>query len=101
MPSVSQKGLNKPASPIRKLTPFAEKAKRDGKKVYHLNIGQPDIETPVGMLQAVKDIDFKIWAYTESEGTHSYRNKLTEYYNQVVAELRASLDEIEARDQAS
>lgn len=72
-----------PASPIRKLTPFAEKAKSEGKKVYHLNIGQPDIETPEGMLNAVKNIDFKVWAYTASEGTLSYRKKLTEYYNKL------------------
>jgi len=72
-----------PASPIRKLTPFAEKAKLEGKKVYHLNIGQPDIETPEGMLNAVKNIDFKVWAYTASEGTLSYRTKLTEYYNKL------------------
>jgi len=72
-----------PASPIRKLTPFADKAKLDGKKVYHLNIGQPDIETPEGMLNAIKNIDFKVWAYTPSEGTLTYRQKLTEYYNKL------------------
>lgn len=72
-----------PASPIRKLTPFADKAKADGKKVYHLNIGQPDIETPEGMLNAVKNIDFKVWAYTASEGTLAYRTKLVEYYNKL------------------
>ena len=72
-----------PASPIRKLTPFADKAKLDGKTVYHLNIGQPDIETPVGMIEAVKNIDFKVWAYTASEGTLSYRRQLTKYYNKV------------------
>ena len=72
-----------PASPIRKLTPYADKAKLEGKKVYHLNIGQPDIETPVGMLNAIKNIDFKVWAYTASEGTLSYRKKLTEYYNKL------------------
>lgn len=72
-----------PASPIRKLTPFADKAKMDGKKVYHLNIGQPDIETPEGMLNAIKNIDFKVWAYTASEGTLAYRQKLTEYYNKL------------------
>jgi len=70
-----------PASPIRKLTPFADKAKRDGKTVYHLNIGQPDIETPEGMINAIKNIDFKVWAYTPSEGTLSYREQLTKYYN--------------------
>lgn len=83
MPVISNKGQFMPASPIRKLTPFAEKAKLEGKKVYHLNIGQPDIETPEGMLNAVKNIDFKVWAYTASEGTLSYRTKLTEYYNKL------------------
>ena len=72
-----------PASPIRKLTPFADKAKLQGKTVYHLNIGQPDIETPVGMIEAVKNIDFKVWAYTASEGTLSYRKQLAKYYNKV------------------
>ncbi len=72
-----------PASPIRKLTPFADKAKSEGKTVYHLNIGQPDIETPVGMIQAIKNIDFKVWAYTASEGTLSYRKQLAKYYNKV------------------
>ena len=83
MPQISDKGQRMPASPIRKLTPFADKAKLDGKKVYHLNIGQPDIETPTGMLNAIKNIDFKVWAYTPSEGTLAYRTKLTEYYNKL------------------
>jgi aspartate aminotransferase len=83
MPKISDKGQRMPASPIRKLTPFADKAKLDGKKVYHLNIGQPDIETPAGMLGAIKNINFKVWAYTPSEGTLSYRTKLTEYYNKL------------------
>lgn len=72
-----------PASPIRKLAPYAEKAKREGKHVYHLNIGQPDIETPQGMLDAIRNIDFKVWAYTPSEGTESYRKKLVGYYNKL------------------
>ena len=72
-----------PASPIRKLTPFADQAKKEGKKVYHLNIGQPDIPTPEGMLNAIKGIDFTVWAYTPSEGTLTYRTKLTEYYNKL------------------
>ena len=72
-----------PASPIRKLTPFADEAKRKGRKVYHLNIGQPDIETPEVMLNAIKNIDFKVWAYTASEGTLTYRSKLAEYYNKL------------------
>lgn len=83
MPTISQKGINMPASPIRKLTPFADQAKREGKKIYHLNIGQPDIETPEIMLNALKNIDFKVWAYTSSEGTLSYRTKLAEYYNKL------------------
>jgi len=81
MPTISKKGQRMPESPIRKLTPFAEKAKRAGKHVYHLNIGQPDIETPAGMLDAVKNIDFRVWAYTDSEGTLPYRTKLASYYN--------------------
>ena len=83
MPAISQKGAQMPASPIRKLTPYADIAKSQGKKVYHLNIGQPDIETPEGMLNAIKGISFKVWAYTASEGTLSYRTKLTEYYNKL------------------
>jgi aspartate aminotransferase len=83
MPKISSKGQHMPASPIRKLTPFADKAKLEGKKVYHLNIGQPDIATPDGMLDAIKNIDFKVWAYTPSEGTLSYRKKLVTYYNKL------------------
>lgn len=83
MPKISQKGMDMPASPIRKLTPYADQAKKDGKKIYHLNIGQPDIETPEVMLNALKNIDFKVWAYTPSEGTASYRQKLAEYYNKL------------------
>lgn len=83
MPQISQKGIDMPASPIRKLTPFADKAKQDGKKIYHLNIGQPDIETPEIMLNALKSVPFKVWSYTPSEGTASYRNKLAQYYNKL------------------
>ncbi|MEI2273513.1 pyridoxal phosphate-dependent aminotransferase [Sphingobacterium sp. ML3W] len=83
MPVISEKGLNMPASPIRKLTPYADQAKKEGKKIYHLNIGQPDIQTPEIMLNALKNIDFKVWAYTPSEGTASYRKKLAEYYNKL------------------
>ena len=83
MPSISKKGQRMPASPIRKLTPYADKAKLEGKTVYHLNIGQPDIETPVGMINAIKNVDFKVWAYTASEGTLSYRKQLAKYYNKV------------------
>lgn len=83
MPIISEKGHQMPASPIRKLTPYADLARKNGKKIYHLNIGQPDIATPEIMLNAIKNIDFKVWAYTPSEGTASYRNKLTEYYNKL------------------
>ncbi|SEL87347.1 pyridoxal phosphate-dependent aminotransferase [Parapedobacter koreensis] len=83
MPSISVKGREMPASPIRKLTPYADKAKQEGKHIYHLNIGQPDIETPQIMLDAIKNIDFKVWAYTPSEGTVSYRTKLSSYYNKL------------------
>lgn len=88
MPRISNKGIQMPASPIRKLTPFADQAKKNGKKVYHLNIGQPDIETPEVMLNALKGIDFKVWAYTASEGTESYRTKLAGYYNNLGYDLQ-------------
>jgi len=83
MPTISVKGEEMPASPIRKLSPYAEKAKREGKRVYHLNIGQPDIETPQAMLDAIHNVDFKVWAYTPSEGVESYRIKLAGYYNRL------------------
>lgn len=72
-----------PASPIRKLVPYADAAKKKGVKVYHLNIGQPDIETPKPVLDAVRHSDFKILEYSHSAGNESYRKKLVQYYNQV------------------
>ena len=81
MPKVSAKGNNMPASPIRKLVPFAEAAKNRGTKIYHLNIGQPDIETPPEMLNAVKNADIKVLEYSHSAGIESYRKKLAKYYN--------------------
>jgi len=69
-----------PASPIRKLVPFAEGAKKKGVKVYHLNIGQPDIETPKMALDAVRNFDFKVLEYSHSAGNESYRRKLATYY---------------------
>ncbi len=69
-----------PASPIRKLVPFAEKAKKAGRKIYHLNIGQPDIETPQQMLDAVRKIDLKVLEYSHSAGTETYRKRLAQYY---------------------
>lgn len=72
-----------PASPIRKLVPYAEAAKKKGIKVYHLNIGQPDIETPPAILDAVRHSDFKVLEYSHSAGNESYRKKLVEYYQSV------------------
>jgi len=69
-----------PESPIRKLVPYAEDAKKRGIKVYHLNIGQPDIETPKAALEAVKNNDIKVLSYARSEGSEEYRTKLSAYY---------------------
>jgi len=80
MPSISLKGIAMPASPIRKLVPFSEEAKKRGVKVYHLNIGQPDIETPENVLQKIRNIDLKVIEYSHSAGIISYRKKLVEYY---------------------
>ncbi|MDC3104926.1 pyridoxal phosphate-dependent aminotransferase [bacterium] len=80
MPNISNKGLNMPESPIRKLVPFAEKAKRNGKTVFHLNIGQPDIETPKVALDAVKDFSSQVVEYSHSAGFESYRKGLASYY---------------------
>ncbi|MGZ5246509.1 MAG: pyridoxal phosphate-dependent aminotransferase [Flavitalea sp.] len=80
MLKISQRGDKMPASPIRKLVPFAEKAKSRGTKVYHLNIGQPDIETPKQILDAVRHSDFKVLEYSHSAGNESYRKKLVGYY---------------------
>ncbi|PSL47415.1 aspartate aminotransferase [Chitinophaga niastensis] len=80
MPTISQRGEQMPPSPIRKLVPFAEAAKKRGVKVYHLNIGQPDIETPKPVLDAVRHSDFKILEYSHSAGNESYRRKLVTYY---------------------
>ena len=80
MPTISNKAIKMPESPIRKLVPFAEKAKAQGKKVYHLNIGQPDIETPEVALNAIKNMDRKVIEYSHSAGFQSYRDKLAKYY---------------------
>lgn len=80
MPKISEKGLAMPASPIRKLVPYAEEAKRKGRKVYHLNIGQPDIPTPQVALDAVKNTDLKVIEYSHSAGIESYRKGLANYY---------------------
>ncbi len=75
--------MQMPASPIRKLVPYAEAAKKRGTKVYHLNIGQPDIETPPQCLDAVRNSDFKVLEYSHSAGNESYRKKLVQYYKTV------------------
>lgn len=83
MPQISQKGLLMPASPIRKLVPFAEEAKKKGHKVYHLNIGQPDIPTPEVALTAIKNLNEKVIEYSHSAGNESYRKSLAKYYQTV------------------
>jgi aspartate aminotransferase len=80
MPKISSKGQHMPPSPIRKLVPFAEKAKKEGRKIYHLNIGQPDIETPQVMLDAIRHSPIRVIEYTHSAGNESYRKKLAQYY---------------------
>ena len=80
MLTISHRGEQMPPSPIRKLVPYAEAAKKRGIKVYHLNIGQPDIETPPQILDAVRHSDFKILEYSHSAGNESYRKKLADYY---------------------
>jgi len=80
MPKIASRGAQMPPSPIRKLVPFAEAAKKRGTKVYHLNIGQPDIETPKSIMDAVRHTDMKVLEYSHSAGYESYRNKLVEYY---------------------
>src|SRR6186713_333173 len=82
MITISHRGQQMPASPIRKLVPYAEAAKKRGVKVYHLNIGQPDIETPKMALDAVRNFDFKVLEYSHSAGNESYRRKLATYYGQ-------------------
>ena len=80
MPKISNKGINMPESPIRKLVPFAEKAKKSGKKIYHLNIGQPDIKTPELALEAIHNFSDKVVEYSHSAGFESYRKGLANYY---------------------
>lgn len=80
MPKISTKGQHMPESPIRKLVPYSEIAKKKGHKVYHLNIGQPDIKTPEVALNAVKNTNITVLEYSHSAGFESYRNKLSQYY---------------------
>ena len=80
MPDISQKGKLMPESPIRKLVPYSEAAYKNGKKVYHLNIGQPDIKTPEIALEAISNHTINVLAYARSEGSEGYRKKLADYY---------------------
>ncbi|AWA31204.1 aspartate aminotransferase [Flavobacterium magnum] len=80
MPKVSDKGSRMPESPIRKLVPYSEIAKKKGHKVYHLNIGQPDIRTPEVAMNSIKNLDIKVLEYSHSAGFESYRIKLSQYY---------------------
>ena len=90
MPNISQRGINMPASPIRKLAPFAVAAKQNGIIVYHLNIGQPDIATPQEGLDALKNVDRKVLEYSPSQGYQSYLDKLVGYYGRYDINLEAS-----------
>jgi aspartate aminotransferase len=83
MPKISQKGIAMPESPIRKLVPFAENAKKSGKKVYHLNIGQPDIHTPKIALDAISSFSKSVVEYSHSAGFESYRKGLSKYYQNI------------------
>jgi aspartate aminotransferase len=83
MLTISNRGQQMPPSPIRKLVPYAEAAKKKGIKVYHLNIGQPDIETPPAIMDAVKHTTIKVLEYSHSAGNESYRRKLVQYYKKV------------------
>src|SRR5664279_2781088 len=87
MLTISHRGQQMPPSPIRKLVPFAEAAKKRGVRVYHLNIGQPDIATPEKILDAVRNSDFKVLEYSHSAGNESYRKKLVQYYSRAGIEV--------------
>ncbi|HRD80164.1 MAG: pyridoxal phosphate-dependent aminotransferase [Saprospiraceae bacterium] len=87
MPKISQRGECTPLSPFRKFAPLAERAKAQGRKIYHLNIGQPDILTPPQALQAVREHPLRVLAYSSADGNLSYRQKLTGYYRSFGVEL--------------
>lgn len=92
MPSISQRGIDMPASPIRKLVPLADQAKERGTKVYHLNIGQPDVATPQVALDAIRTMDRAVLEYSPSEGIRSFREKLALYYKKF--KIHVSADDI-------
>src|SRR3990172_504546 len=87
MPGISKRGGQMPESPIRKLVPYSEAAKRRGTRVYHLNIGQPDIETPENVLNKIKNLNIPAIEYSHSAGFESYRRGLVKYYRQHNIEL--------------
>jgi len=87
MPKISNKGKHMPESPIRKLVPYSEIAKKKGNKVYHLNIGQPDIKTPEVAMNSIKNLDIKVLEYSHSAGFESYRTKLSQYYKNMIYQL--------------
>ena len=87
MPTVANHSKQLPASPIRKLTPFADQAKAAGKHVYHLNIGQPDIPTPPSFFAAIRDASLDVLAYSPSAGTIELREKIVDYYGRFGAEI--------------
>ena len=89
MPEISKRGIRMPESPIRKLVSYAEKAKKKGVNVYHLNIGQPDLPTPRVAIEAIQAIDRKTLEYSPSEGIYSYRQKLAEYYHKFNIDVEA------------
>lgn len=89
MPNISKKGVTMPLSPIRKLVPYAEKTKKEGVKVFHLNIGQPDIKTPKIALNAIKNSNLDVLKYSRSEGSETYRRKLSQYYRKNNIEIDA------------
>jgi len=92
MPKISTKGVLMPQSPIRKLVPFAEQAKKEGVKVFHLNIGQPDIKTPKVALEAIRNSNLEVLEYSRSEGSDAYREKLSGYYKK--NDIKVNADDI-------
>ncbi len=90
MPKISHKGAAMPASPIRKLVPYSDAAKKKGVNVYHLNIGQPDLETPALFWDKLKNLDIKVLEYCPSNGIASYREKFAGYYNNIGIKVDAS-----------
>ena len=94
MPVISQKGASMPESPIRKLVPYAETAIKNGKKVYHLNIGQPDIKTPEAALEAIKINDLTVLEYSHSAGFESLRKGMANYYAKLDIHLGVSIEDI-------